>query len=286
MVTNHGVPEALREAIMDACKELFRLPLEEKKGYMRAKPMDPIRIGTGFYSVVDAVPCRRDYLKMFSHPEFHCPEKPPKLREIATEYATCTRALLLELTKAISESLGLAGGRLSEALNLESCFQILVGNHYPACSRPDEQAMGLSAHSDHGLLTLLFQNGVDGLQVKHDGEWLLAKPLPGSFFVIAGDQLEIVTNGRYKGVLHRAVVGGEQSRMSFVSLVGPCMDTVVEPLPEMAADGRGLEFRGIRYRDYMEMQQSNSINEKTALDIVRVMHQGDMLTCQGGSAST
>ncbi|BAF23972.1 2-oxoglutarate-dependent dioxygenase 19-like [Oryza sativa Japonica Group] len=273
MVTNHGVPEALREAIMDACKELFRLPLEEKKEYMRAKPMDPIRIGTGFYSVVDAVPCRRDYLKMFSHPEFHCPEKPAKLREIATEYATCTRALLLELTKAISESLGLAGGRLSEALNLESCFQILVGNHYPACSRPDEQAMGLSAHSDHGLLTLLFQNGVDGLQVKHDGEWLLAKPLPGSFFVIAGDQLEIVTNGRYKGVLHRAVVGGEQSRMSFVSLIGPCMDTVVEPLPEMAADGRGLEFRGIRYRDYMEMQQSNSINEKTALDIVRVMHQ-------------
>lgn len=99
---------------------------------------------------------------------------------------------MLELTKAISESLGLAGGRLSEALNLESCFQILVGNHYPACSRPDEQAMGLSAHSDHGLLTLLFQNGVDGLQVKHDGEWLLAKPLPGSFFVIAGDQLEVL----------------------------------------------------------------------------------------------
>lgn len=85
--------------------------------------------------------------------------------------------------------------------------------------------------------------------------------------------MQIVTNGRYKGVLHRAVVGGEQSRMSFVSLIGPCMDTVIEPLPEMAADGRGLEFRGIRYRDYMEMQQSNSINEKTALDIVRVMHQ-------------
>ncbi|XP_006660221.1 2-oxoglutarate-dependent dioxygenase 19-like [Oryza brachyantha] len=273
MVTNHGVTEALREAVMESCKELFSLPLEEKKEYMRAKPMDPIRIGTGFYSAVDAVECRRDYLKMFSHPDFHCPPNPAKLREIAMEYSNCTRALLLELTKAISESLGLAGDRLSEALNLGSCFQILVGNHYPVCSRPDEEALGFSSHSDHGLLTLLFQNGVDGLQVKHDGEWVLAKPLPGSFFVIAGDQLEIVTNGRYRGVLHRAMVGGRQSRMSFVSLIGPCLDTVVAPLPEMAADGRGLEFRGIRYRDYMEMQQSKAIDEKTALDVVRVQRQ-------------
>ncbi|KAF0906371.1 hypothetical protein E2562_009726 [Oryza meyeriana var. granulata] len=283
MVTNHGVPETLREAVMDSCKELFSLPLEEKKEYMRAKPMDPIRIGTGFYSVVDAVACRRDYLKMFSHPDFHCPAKPAKLREIAMEYSACTRGLLLELTKAISESLGLAGGRLSEALNLESCFQILVGNHYPASSRPDDVALGFAAHSDHGLLTLLFQNGVDGLQVKHNGEWVLAKPIPGSFFVIAGDQLEIVTNGRYKGVLHRAMVGGEQSRMSFVSLIGPCLDAVVAPLPEMATDGRGLEFRGIKYRDYMQMQQSKTLDEKTALDVVRVQHHIDMSTCQGGS---
>lgn len=93
---------------------------------------------------------------------------------------------MLQLTAAISDSLGLHGGRIAECLNLESCFQILVGNHYPSC------AVGLPDHSDHGLLTLLFQNGVDGLQVEHGSKWLLAKPLPGSFFVIiTGDQLEV-----------------------------------------------------------------------------------------------
>ncbi|CAL5001597.1 unnamed protein product [Urochloa decumbens] len=272
MVINHGVSEELKEAMMETCKELFSLPEEEKAEHQEAGPMDPIRIGTGFFSVVDGIRYWRDYLKMFAHPELHCPSKPAKLRDVAAEYSEKTRVLLLQLAKAISESLGLDGGRISEAMDLDSCFQILVANHYPPCTGgPDGVGMGLPAHSDHGFLTLLFQNGVDGLQIEHDGRWHLAKPLPGAFFVIAGDQLEIVSNGRYKGVLHRAVVGGERARMSMVSMISPCLDTVVEPVPELVApDGQGLEFRGVRYRDYMEHQQSNKLNGKAALDIARV----------------
>lgn len=82
--------------------------------------------------------------------------------------------------------------------------------------------------------------------------------------------VQIVSNGRYKGVLHRAVVGGERARMSMVSMISPCLDTVVEPVPELAPDGQGLEFRGVRYRDYMEHQQSNKLDGKAALDIARV----------------
>uniref|UniRef100_A0A453JPG4 Fe2OG dioxygenase domain-containing protein n=1 Tax=Aegilops tauschii subsp. strangulata TaxID=200361 RepID=A0A453JPG4_AEGTS len=273
MVTNHGVPEDLQSAMMDACKELFGLPPEQKAEFMDAGPMDPVRVGTGFNSAVDGARYWRDYVKMFAHPELHCPAKPDGLRGVAAEYAARTRGLLLELTAAISESLGLPAGRIAERLDLGSCFQILVGNHYPPCAAgpdDDDGAVGLPAHSDHGLLTLLFQNGVDGLQVKHDGRWLLAKPIPGSFFVIAGDQLEIVSNGRYKGVLHRALVDRAQARMSCVSLLGPCLDAVVKPVPELAVPPLGLEFRGVKYRDYMEHQQSNKLNEKGALDLVRV----------------
>ncbi|RLN05571.1 flavonol synthase/flavanone 3-hydroxylase-like [Panicum miliaceum] len=270
MVVNHGVPEELKEAAMETCRELFSLPEEEKAEHLEAGPMDPVRIGTGFFSVVDGVRYWRDYLKMFAHPELHYPAKPPKLRDVAAEYSAKTRGLLLVLAEAISESLGLDGGRIPEALDLESCFQILVVNHYPPYTGPGDVGLGLPAHSDHGFLTLLFQNGVDGLQVERDGRWRPAKPLPGAFFVIAGDQLEIVSNGRYRGALHRAVVGGERARMSVVSMIAPCLDAVVEPVPELVPDGRGLEFRGVRYRDYMEHQQSNKIDGKAALDIARV----------------
>jgi isopenicillin N synthase-like dioxygenase len=332
-VINHGVPQDLKEAMVEACKELFNLPDEEKAEHFEAEPMAPIRIGSGFNAVVDGARYWRNYLKMFAHPELHCPEKPAKLRhstvhdvllrhhrsvgiygaiaicralnrvvvvrEVAAEYSTKTRHLLLLLAKAISESLGLHAGRFSEALNLDSCFQILVGNHYPPYTGSGDMGMGLPAHSDHGLLTLLFQDGVDGLQVKHDEQWLLTKPLPGAFFVIAGDQLEviiigrsttmpmvslvhargsehemyvgvqIVSNGRYKAVIHRAVVGGEQERMSFVSMISPSMDTVVEPVPELAQEGQGLVFQGVRYRDYMAHQQSNKLEVKEALNIAR-----------------
>lgn len=300
------MPEDLKEAFMEACEELFSSPEEEKAEYLEAEPMAPVRVGSGFYAAVDGAQYWRDYFKMFAHPELHCPATPAKLREVATEYAARTRALLLSLATAVSESLGLAGGRVSEAMRLESCFQILVANRYPPYAAGPGLGLGLPAHTDHGFLTLLFQNGVDGLQVHHGGRWLLARPLPGAFFVIAGDQLEvvatqrtrrrrrrpgaahlyslrlvsrvlvtdcvraqIVSNGRYRGVLHRAVVDGESARMSMVSMISPCLDTVVEPVPELA-DGRGLQFRGVRYRDYMEHQQSNKLDGKAALDIARV----------------
>ncbi|TVU05481.1 hypothetical protein EJB05_48647 [Eragrostis curvula] len=275
MVINHGVPEDLKKELVEACKELFGLPEEEKAEHLEAEPMAPIRIGSGFYAVVDGARYLRNYLKMFAHPELHCPAKPAKLRDISAEYSAKTRDMLQQLATAISESLGLEGGRMSEALNLDSCFQILVGNHYPQHTGPGDLGVGLPAHSDHGLLTLLFQDGVDGLQVEHDGQWVLAKPLPGAFFVIAGDQLEIVSNGRYKAAIHRAVIGSEQERMSFVSMISPSMDTVVAPVPELAQEGKGLEFRGVKYRDYMAYQQSNKLEAKEALNIARMQLHGD-----------
>ena len=66
---------------MDACKELFSLPAEEKSEYTDAGPMDPVRVGTGFNSAVDGDKYWRDYLKMFAHPDFYCPEKPAILRQ-------------------------------------------------------------------------------------------------------------------------------------------------------------------------------------------------------------
>ncbi|KAI8016362.1 Flavonol synthase/flavanone 3-hydroxylase [Camellia lanceoleosa] len=55
-------------------------------------------------------------------------------------------------------------------------------------------------------LTLLVPNDVPGLQVWKDGNWVAVNYLPNALFVHVGDQLEVLSNGKYKSVLHRSLV--------------------------------------------------------------------------------
>lgn len=95
-----------------------------------------------------------------------------------------------KLLGGISESLGLEESFLDKALDLKSGLQIFVGNYYPSCPQP-ELTMGMPPHSDHGLLTLLIQNQVSGLQVQYQGKWINVNALPNSLLVNTGDHLEV-----------------------------------------------------------------------------------------------
>jgi len=110
--------------------------------------------------------------------------------ELLQEYSVRIRELGRKLLGAIWESLGLDTNYMNEALNLNSQFQLLVCNFYPPCPQP-ELAMGLPPHSDQGLLTFLYQNNVDGLELKHNGKWVRVKPLPNSYLINTADQLEV-----------------------------------------------------------------------------------------------
>lgn len=111
-------------------------------------------------------------------------------REISKEYCKRTREVARELLKGISESLGLEASYIDNTLNLNSGFQLLIANLYPPCPQPD-LAMGLPPHSDHGLLTLLTQNGIGGLQLQHNGKWVNVDAPPNSFLVNTGDHIEV-----------------------------------------------------------------------------------------------
>ncbi|MBA0667380.1 hypothetical protein Goklo_000479, partial [Gossypium klotzschianum] len=85
MVTNHGVPERMMKAIIEVCREFFELSEEEKRGIGGKHVLDPIRFGTSFNESVDEILCWRDYVKIFQHPEFHSPKKPPSFRFVVVQ---------------------------------------------------------------------------------------------------------------------------------------------------------------------------------------------------------
>ncbi|XP_058096956.1 2-oxoglutarate-dependent dioxygenase 19-like [Magnolia sinica] len=269
MVINHGVKESLRARMLDACQAFFDLSETEKREYAGKHVLDPIRCGTSFNPTVDKVLYWRDYLKVFMHPAFHSPDKPAGFREVSSEYIERIREVVKELLRGISESLGLEESYIEKASQLESGLQILIANFYPRCPQP-ELAMGIPPHSDHGLLTVLMQNDVGGLQLQHKGKWVNVDPLPNSFLVNTGDHLEILSNGNYKSVVHRAVVNNTAARISLAMAHGPSPDTAIAPAPTLVdSENHRPAYREMKYRDYLQLQQSNQLNGKSCLDNVR-----------------
>ncbi|KAI3774604.1 hypothetical protein L1987_49163 [Smallanthus sonchifolius] len=270
-VINHGVPEALMNKVIEKSAEFFDLTDDEKNEFEDKGVLDPIRYGTSFNTKKDGILYWRDFLKVIIHPDFHYPNKPSGFREVLMEYSKRTREVVKGLLSGISTSLGLDQAYVEKALKLESSLQILVVNLYPPCPQP-ELAMGLPPHSDHGLLTLLINNGVSGLQIKHKGKWVnVNNDLPNSFLVNTADQHQIFSNEKYKSVEHRAIVNNAVKRLSVAMANGPSPDTAVEPAYKLLTEERCKRaYNPMKYKEYVEMQQSNKLDGKTCLDKVRV----------------
>lgn len=95
---------------------------------------------------------------------------------------------MLKLLEAISESLGLEKGYMDKALSKQA--QHMAINYYPPCPQP-ELTYGLPGHKDPNALTVLLQDQVPGLQVLFGGKWVTVKPIPGTFVVNIGDQIQV-----------------------------------------------------------------------------------------------
>jgi len=83
--------------------------------------------------------------------------------------------------------------------------------------------MGAGAHTDYGLLTLLFQDHVGGLQVKDkNDEWADVTPIEEAIVVNSGDMLERWSNDRFKSTVHRVQPKlGHQERLSIAMFFDP-----------------------------------------------------------------
>ncbi|KAL6641226.1 hypothetical protein ACP70R_019407 [Stipagrostis hirtigluma subsp. patula] len=248
-VVNHGVERRVAGAMLDVARRFFELPAAERERYASPDVRAAVRHGTSFNQARDAVLFWRDFLKLACQPLGDVapswPDAPADLREAASEYATASNGLFMELMAAALEALGVhagGGGLLGELAAGHS--QIMMANCYPPCPQP-ELTLGLPPHSDYGLLTLLLQDqDVEGLQVMHGGRWLAVDPVPGSLIVNVGDQFEIYSNGQYRSVLHRVLVNSTRSRFSVASfhclpaerMIGPAAELVDERNPRRYMD--------------------------------------------------
>ncbi|RZC46375.1 hypothetical protein C5167_039320 [Papaver somniferum] len=259
------------EEMLKSVEGFFSLTWEEKMKYASDDVMNPVRYGTSLNTSKPHILHWRDYLRHFGHPiesSFHLwPNNPSNYREVAKKYLEDVWKLAMKISSAIAEGLGLEKDYIEKSLG-EGC-QIVASNYYPPCPEP-HLTLGLSAHSDHGGLTILMQNDVNGLQVRYNDTWIPVHHVPGTLVVNIGDYLEILSNGRYKSVEHRAVVNEEKTRISIAVGHGPDLNSIIAPARALVdeKDERPL-YKPIVYRDYMRCQQSCAVRGKEPLGIVK-----------------
>jgi isopenicillin N synthase-like dioxygenase len=89
---------------------------------------------------------------------------------------------------------------------------------------------GVAPHTDFGVLTVLCQDDVGGLEVQDaDGVWVAAPPIAGTLVVNVGDLLARWTRNVYRSTPHRVVNRSGRERLSLVLAFDPDPDTLVDP---------------------------------------------------------
>ncbi|XP_072963244.1 flavanone 3-dioxygenase 2-like [Typha angustifolia] len=270
-VVNHGIPVELLTEVMAIALQFFRLPPEEKAKYYSDDPSKKMRLSTSFNVRKETIHNWRDYLRLHCYPleEFvpDWPATPPLFKDIMSTYCKEVRQLGFQLLGLISLSLGLEEDYIERVLGEQE--QHMAVNYYPQCPAPD-LTYGLPAHTDPNALTILLQDQhVAGLQVLKEGKWIAVDPQPNALVINIGDQLQALSNGRYKSVWHRAVVNANSERMSVASFLCPCNSALISPPKKLTGEGSPAIYRSYTYAEYYSKFWSRNLDQEHCLELFR-----------------
>ncbi|OIW05426.1 hypothetical protein TanjilG_23252 [Lupinus angustifolius] len=248
-VINHGVSKELIDNTLNIFKEFHAMPVDERVSETSKDPNGSCKLYTGSGRYCSDV--ARYWKDSLQHPcppsgEFmqYWPEKPLGYREIVGKYTQELSTLGLKILELISEGLGLD----PEYFNGDfTAKPVVISHHYPPCPEPG-LTLGASSHKDPNILTILLQQeGIIGLQVFKDGAWIPVQPIPGAFVVNMGFMLQIITNGRLIGALHRVVTNSTTSRHTIAYFINPTEESIVEPAKSVISSTSPPKYRPMTF---------------------------------------
>ncbi|OMO59823.1 Oxoglutarate/iron-dependent dioxygenase [Corchorus olitorius] len=225
----------LRKEIIGAMEDLFDLPPQAKMrypsknffdGYMGPRPTAPLHemLGISHATIPENVEAVTNTLW--------------------TQGNTSFRRIILE-------SFGLENHIDS---HMESSHYVFRAIKYKEPQSPAKMEIGVGAHVDANILTTLYGNEVDGLEVQtKDGKWIHVQQPPNSSTIIMGETLSVMLNGRMIVPNHRVMMseGNYKARYSaglFSTLKGGYEG---KTLKEMVDEDHPLLFKPFDYLEYL-----------------------------------
>lgn len=278
-VKNHGASLAEQLGAFDAARRYFALPLDERmrcpmdiltrRGFM---PMFSAKVGENMPDLKESFDMGYDLpaddpavlAGMFMHGPNLWPEGQPWLKEVMDVYIDRIMGTSRTLLHILALSLDVEEDFFLRHFNKPVMHTRLF--HYPP--QPEstsDMEFGVAPHTDHGLLTILDQDEVGGLEVMtRQGEWVGAPYIEGTLIVNFGNLLKRWTNDLYVSNWHRVINRSGRDRYSIptflnldndapVACIPSCLKPGEEPLYPASTSGRIVEA-GLR-RDEAKLER-------------------------------
>ena len=224
-IADHGVPAEVIENMLRVSGEFFARSLNEKqrfgppspeinRGYA-AKGTEGLAYSVGLETPPDLFeafnlgPSDVDPQSALAQTLFFAeniwPSDQPTFCAAINDYFAHVRSLAHQLTDLFAVALELPVGFFRTYTNYST--DTLRINHYQRAAAegdPLPGQFGMGAHTDYGIVTILYADPIPGLQIHSaSGDWVDVQPEPGCFLVNLGDLTAQWTNDRWRSTLHR-----------------------------------------------------------------------------------
>ncbi|KAL7615801.1 gibberellin 2-beta-dioxygenase 2 [Lactuca sativa] len=277
-VINHGVPHHIIQTMEDESFDFFRKPLSEKQRVGLTKPFGYGNKNIGLSGDTGEL----EYLLLqtnqnaIDHTSKLVSNSPSKFSSTVSRYVEVVRGLACEILGVMAKGIGVPPSLFTTLLTDHDSDSLFRLNHYPLVTDTSSSSsfhhgnapIGFGEHSDPQILTLLTSNGVPGLQILlGNGVWVPVNSDPKAFCVIVGDLLQVMTNGRFKSVRHRAMANtsSRECRLSMVFFGGPPPQTIITCPPQLLKPNKPPLYKPFTWAEYKSHTYAHRLGE-TRLD--------------------
>lgn len=250
-ISNHGVSDALLESQLECARKFFALDAQDKakldvaksasmRGYepMSSQTLDDGSkpdLKEGFMAGIDGEQAYTTGGEFNSLNQW--PEAYPAMQVQTEAYIKAIENLGKHLLGVLALSLELPEDYFKDGLDHPMITTRML--HYPPQTEVGTgNQIGAGAHTDWGMLTMLLQDDVGGLEVRNaEGEWVRAPHIPGTFVINLGDMVPVLTKGLYNSNMHRVLnTAPNRHRYSVPTFFDPSYHYKIKPLEHFEGD--------------------------------------------------
>ncbi|MGV8969701.1 MAG: isopenicillin N synthase family dioxygenase [Microbacteriaceae bacterium] len=306
-IVGHGIPKEITDGLASAMDDFFSQSLDAKKQYIAAKGTNrgyspPKAESLSLSLGVESATRMNDFFEAFNvgsaasdfpdldyaargiAPGDYAENTWPDLegyRQRVDAYFGEAARVARTMTRIFAAALGLPDGFFDRFT--DHSIDVLRMNNYalpPGTVDLDGDLIGMSEHTDFGIVTVLWADQVRGLQVLGtDGSWNDVSPADDALLINLGDLTARWTNEKWMSTLHRVkppiVDGTINRRRSAAYFHDGNADAIVETISTTVVPGETPIYSPIRISEHITAKLAGSragkINTQAGREAARVL---------------